>query len=705
MLNFIAKIIGNLPHEEKLKEFSSLPAKKKKTHLLKKRSNLLKKHKIPIQNQKIFCGLVGIKKMGKSCHINSVLQCLINTIPLTKELLTKKNWMKNINPYSKGSQGDVICLYYNLLREIWSGENCVICPNEFYKKILELREISVSKKKLDLRLFLESFLAVLKEDLNEVILKKKMDFEAKNENLDFIVKKNWDFFSEVNKSLVKDLFYSQIVIEKKCEGCEMKIEIVKQVNLVELEIPCFERVKFEGYVFDLFGNDKILKFSFFADLREDLFVSISYVLENLGKNWRNFEGFFFLRNLIKKKICCLKDRNLRSVVESKKIFFLVETRNFFLDKFFCLDEDFIYLSLFLEFNFKVKNVEQILKFKKEFLGRELYLLVFFIYFEQFEKYVKAEFKYIFENLENEDKKKLKENLEEKKEKNTDKNLINEKIDKNLENKNNEDSDNSKDPQLSKKEKIFEKLFSLKKKKFKDEEHLPNLPFEIKISINSNSFQKKDSKKTEKILEELNSAENSSEKINSSKILDFTEKIISLKNLKIKIKINPEFFHFKNLKKSLFALIPEKPQIQKPITLQTLLKKNRTKTEKCQKCQNPLISKSYFSNLPKIIIFYLNRYKLNKKNHCFFQKNEKLVNFPLKNLDLNEFYKNPDFEFLPDYRLYAVCNKFGGNKGHINAYCLNNLKNKWFSFDSEVILEVRKEEVVRKEAVLLFYCRK
>ena len=130
---------------------------------------------------------------------------------------------------------------------------------------------------------------------------------------------------------------------------------------------------------------------------------------------------------------------------------------------------------------------------------------------------------------------------------------------------------------------------------------------------------------------------------------------------------------------------------------------------CPNCNKSLQAnkKIELYNLPKILIIHLKRFNNNRKINS-------LIDFPLKDLDLNKYInkekdENNNNKSIPEkkYDLFGVVNHYGSLEyGHYTSFCKNQHNNNWYEYNDRIVNEIpaekEKETIVSPNAYILFY---
>ena len=103
----------------------------------------------------------------------------------------------------------------------------------------------------------------------------------------------------------------------------------------------------------------------------------------------------------------------------------------------------------------------------------------------------------------------------------------------------------------------------------------------------------------------------------------------------------------------------------------------------------------FWSLPEILVITLKRFDNNSR------KNQRLIDFPLENLDLTKYIVGYDKDSYK-YDLYGICNHTGGSAGgHYTAF-VKNANKKWYLFNDTNWTEVNLGALKTSQAYCFFY---
>ncbi|XP_075219029.1 ubiquitin carboxyl-terminal hydrolase 2-like isoform X2 [Lycorma delicatula] len=161
-------------------------------------------------------GLNGLRNIGNTCFLNSVVQCLSNT-PQLKEYLTSGAYLSEINPESRGA---LIKSFADLIRDLWQGENKIINTTSFKSQIQRFAPRFMGYSQQDAQEFLRYLLEGLHEDVNRVTVKPR-DYTQIDDHLSENQKalESWKRYLRCDNSKIVDLFVGQLKSTLKCTVC------------------------------------------------------------------------------------------------------------------------------------------------------------------------------------------------------------------------------------------------------------------------------------------------------------------------------------------------------------------------------------------------------------------------------------------------------------------------------------------------------
>ncbi|KAM4821301.1 ubiquitin carboxyl-terminal hydrolase 4 isoform 2-T2 [Thomomys bottae] len=165
-------------------------------------------------------GLCGLGNLGNTCFMNSALQCLSNTAPLTDYFL-KDEYEAEINRDNPlGMKGEIAEAYAELIKQMWSGRDSHVAPRMFKTQVGRFAPQFSGYQQQDSQELLAFILDGLHEDLNRV--KKKPYLEPKDANgrPDAVVAKEaWENHRLRNDSVIVDTFHGLFKSTLVCPEC------------------------------------------------------------------------------------------------------------------------------------------------------------------------------------------------------------------------------------------------------------------------------------------------------------------------------------------------------------------------------------------------------------------------------------------------------------------------------------------------------
>ncbi len=180
----------------------------------------LSEAEISKHDQNVPMGVIGLKNLGNTCFLNSSLQCLSATIPLTDYFLGY-DYRSEINKNNfLGTGGKLVTAYAELAKQMWLGNKSVVEPVDFKKQLQTFAPQFMGYHQHDAQELLAFLLDGIHEDLNRVKERpyvEDRDCDGTNDEKDAV--ENWKNYLRRNKSLIVDMFQGQLRNTCKCLKC------------------------------------------------------------------------------------------------------------------------------------------------------------------------------------------------------------------------------------------------------------------------------------------------------------------------------------------------------------------------------------------------------------------------------------------------------------------------------------------------------
>uniref|UniRef100_A0A6B2L134 ubiquitinyl hydrolase 1 n=1 Tax=Arcella intermedia TaxID=1963864 RepID=A0A6B2L134_9EUKA len=153
--------------------------------------------------------------------MNSALQCLSNTQPLTAYFLDD-SYVKHINKSNPlGTGGKLVVEYAKLLKKMWRNGLSSVSPNDFKYAVSRVAPQFEGYRQHDAQELLVFLIDGLHEDLNRVITKPYITIKDSEGRPDAEVsKESWEAHISRNQSVIVDLFHGQLKSTLKCPDVE-----------------------------------------------------------------------------------------------------------------------------------------------------------------------------------------------------------------------------------------------------------------------------------------------------------------------------------------------------------------------------------------------------------------------------------------------------------------------------------------------------
>lgn len=201
-------------------------------------------------------GLTGLENLGNTCYVNSIIQCLSNTLKITDYIISNEYKKDDPREKNKTKENHKITLSYIFtLKKMWET-NVVIRPSSLIRNLRIIDKVNFNQQDA------HEFLLFLLNNLNEnlaypITFKIKENIQVSDIQKKIVEK--WYEWNKLEYSVINENFNIMYIISIKCNNCNNEELIYEQSYDISLSVAKSNRLEdlLEEYFKEEIVKDKL----------------------------------------------------------------------------------------------------------------------------------------------------------------------------------------------------------------------------------------------------------------------------------------------------------------------------------------------------------------------------------------------------------------------------------------------------------------
>lgn len=277
-MNWIKSLLG-MESEPEDKATAGLSLSELDDFNAKRREDLLAKNPIgPERPMLVSTPRNGLTNLGNTCFLSSALQCVMHTYELS-EFLLKRKWPEKLNTVNHACKGHMAVEYHKLLVTALCTKLSpreALNPSRIKDAIKKFSRTFAGYAQQDSQEFLSFFLDALHEDLNSVLRKPyEVAKDFANQPISELADDSWSLHLRRNNSPLIDLFFGQFYTKIVCPTCSHTSITFDPFDIVSLSIP--SSAFFDGYYVPYTSQSPILALQFHHLASSSVGETVDYI--------------------------------------------------------------------------------------------------------------------------------------------------------------------------------------------------------------------------------------------------------------------------------------------------------------------------------------------------------------------------------------------------------------------------------------------